>query len=216
MNTQLYQQYELTDLTEEMQIKVMQKLSKEKLTHIHEMEQTTLMACLEKKSSEELHFNLNSIVERLSETRDFGDTLYRGIAPKEVKLMEDAVASRLPFQFGRVTSFTEKENIAEQFCSNYEYGTKVKIRMYTDSAFCYYTLIQDILYARPITEFIPNWRKNSGGYCSVSEMMTRRQEYLDMVQDEYEWMVSATDHFVVTDASFEDDFYVIDVLRTKA
>lgn len=215
MNT-LYQQYELTDLTEEMQIKVMQAFSKEKITHLHEMEQTTLMACLEKKSSKELHFNLNSIVERLSEAHDFGETLYRGIAPKEVKLMEDAVKSRLPFQFGRVTSFSEKESIADQFCFDREYNTKTKIRMYTDLAFCYYKPMQDILYARPITEFIPEWRKRDKSYCSVSEMMTRRQEYLDMVQDEYEWMVSATDHFVVTDASFEDDYYVIDVLRTKA
>lgn len=166
----------------------------------NELELSVLFSCLSSKRDDKtLNRNLESIINRHQTMVD--GYLYRGITQEEMPLINKACETREPFSFGRVTSVSECDYIASSFCNKLSYATNTLLRIKVDKAFCYYQIMLEALKLASDDYFI----------CTEKEASTalRREEKIDMVMDELEWMISGKKEFIVTDTKFDGDLYII-------
>lgn len=170
-----------------------------------EMEIASLFECRTAKVDKTLHSNVNSIIKsRLS----IPDTvLYRGVTQQEIDLLDEAKESMQPFEFGRVTSFTEDYGIARDFAAM-EYVSRTIIRLNHTKAFCYHDAMRKIALDVPLEFF-----NTASG--SEQAATLRREEYMDMIDSELEWFVPADQKFVIVDAGFVGDYYVLDCVQEQ-
>lgn len=162
-------------------------------------EQSALWKCLNAKKEPWVQDTVNSIAA--SSSKVLSGPFYRGIARKEVELIENAIMFGCDFEFGRATSFTTVEKIAKQFSANAEYGTNMVLVCDELYAFDYLNAIQSILTVAPSVEFMKeakyDWQR------AESYLEAKRYENIEMILDEQEYIVHKDLRFFVQDYSFD-------------
>jgi hypothetical protein len=171
--------------------------------NFNELEMSILFECVTSKLDKRLHSNLNSVIER--RLNPIQTTLYRGITPQEIELLDDAVHSSEPFSFGRVTSFSEDYEISRDF-AHFEYQTRTLVRLQATEAFCYHEAMRKLMMEVPLEFF-----NTASGCPSAAEL--RREERLEMIDTELEWMLPMNQLLSVVNTCYIDDYFVIDCVQ---
>lgn len=141
-----------------------------------DQEQSILWLCMNDKNTDYIHELLNPIVRKhLTSTVP---TLFRGISLLEANKIYD-LAEGETFTLNRVTSFSSDFSTAKQFASKWHYDSQIVFRIKNcPYAFNYQEEMIQILLAAPDEEFM-----------GLMEVKEQREDKLDMVQGECEFML---------------------------
>lgn len=160
-----------------------------------DIEQSTLWMCMNDKNTDFIHERLNPIVRKhLTSTVP---PLFRGISLLEANKIYD-LAEGETFTLNRVTSFSSDFSTAKQFASKWHYNSQIIFRIQNcPYAFNYQEEMIQILLAAPDEEFM--------GQMEVKE---QREDKLDMVQGECEFMLPKEATFRICSSQAVKDYGV--------
>ena len=160
-----------------------------------DQEQSILWLCMNDKNTDYIHELLNPIVRKhLTSTVP---PLFRGISLLEANKIYD-LAEGETFTLNRVTSFSSDFSTAKQFASKWHYDSQIVFRIKNcPYAFNYQEEMIQILLAAPDEEFM--------GQMEVKE---QREDKLDMVQGECEFMLPSEATYRICSSQAVKDYGV--------